>query len=167
MKPKIEFQLERRQIKAVDFQPLLDAFDAEAMTSQELARHYGTLTITLGGYPDRRESPFRVPELRIFLRELGQVWRPGAAAYFCDRHTPFFVLYLMSQLPAVVATECDRTHNYFIQCRQDELEAVIIDAALGFAQLGARAGMTSPTLKRRQKQLIREVVSIFKYRPKA
>ena len=34
------------------------------------------------GNPDRRESPFRVPELRIFLRELGKVWRPGAAASF-------------------------------------------------------------------------------------
>lgn len=166
MKPKIEFQLERRQIKAVEFQPLLDAFDAEAMTSQDLVRYYGTLTITVDGYPDRGESPFRVPELRTFLRELGQVWRPGTAAYFCDRHTPFFTLYLMSQLQAVVATECDRTHNYFIQCRQDELKAVIIDAAMGFAQLGARAGMTSPTIKRRQKQLIREVMSIFKYSKK-
>jgi hypothetical protein len=151
MKPKIEFQLERRQIKAVEFQPLLDAFDAEAMTSQELARHYGTLTITLGGYPDRRESPFRVPELRIFLRELGKVWRPGTAAYFCNRHTPFFVLYLMSQLQAVVALECDRTHNYFIQCRQDELEAVIIDAAKDIAQLSAFGRRQLRNIRRRPK----------------
>jgi hypothetical protein len=36
--------LERRQIEAVEFQHLLDAFDAEAMASQDLARYYGTLS---------------------------------------------------------------------------------------------------------------------------
>lgn len=163
MKTKAKFIFERRHIEECEFQILLDAFNPDEMSPENLKLFCGSVKVTVGGYAECPERPFRVRELRIFLRELGKVWRPGAAAFFCDVNSAFFSLYLVNQLDNVIIVERDRTNDYFVRCRAAELEPIFAEACRGIAELGHRAGQSKKVIERRQKHFAQEVLTIFKF----
>jgi hypothetical protein len=164
MKTTAKFIFEHRHIEECEFQILLDAFNPEEMSAENLKFFCGAVKVTIRGYAECPERPFRVRELRNFLRELGKSWRPGAAAYFCDVNSAFFSLYLVNQLDNVIIVERDRTNDYFVRCRAAELEPVFAEACRGIAEYGARAGQSKKVVERRKKHFIREVMTIFKFK---
>ena len=156
---EIHFQFERRQIEQGEYQILLDVFDADEMTPHGLSQSCGTVKIRIAGY--EHERPARVPELRIFLRALGKSWRPGTAAFFCDLRSAFFTLYITSQLNNVIVVE--NPTRFCVWCRPNELEPIFLEAHSGIAELGERAGLTKKVIRRRQKQFIQELSTVFKF----
>jgi hypothetical protein len=153
MHTKIQFQFERRQIERGEFRVLPAVFKADEMTKQGLAQYCGAVEIQIRGYDEFQLSTACIPEVRIFLRSLAQCWNPRSAAFFCDLHSAFFRLYMLSQLDHLLVVEHDGTADCHLFYWREELEMFRHEAKFGITELGLRASLAEEDIRERQREV--------------
>jgi hypothetical protein len=160
---KYYFRFEKRQVARLEMGVLLELFDAEQISNYALGEYFGAVQIGFGGYSRHDPHPMLDPELRLFLRGLGERWQPSAAAFFCQFDSPFLWLYFTAQLDHLIIREHPGTSDLVVFHRAEELAALQHMTLSGLEPLGRRAGLAAPVIMKKQEILSQLFSGLFRH----